>query len=80
MIDLLFYSKKIFRVIHRTFYLIGMVAASSYTYPESEDNGWDGTCVDGGMQSPIDLKSNMTATVHAPITFKNYFNGPFNKV
>lgn len=57
---------------------LGMVAAS-FNYPESPDNGWDGTCISGEMQSPIDLKSNMTATVHAPITFKNYFNGPFNK-
>lgn len=57
---------------------LGMVAAS-YHYPESLGNGWDGTCATGMMQSPIDLDGSMTATVHSPITFKNYFNGPFNK-
>ena len=31
-------------------------------------------------QSPIDLDSSMIAEVHAPIDFRNYFNGHFNKV
>jgi len=31
------------------------------------------------MQSPIDLNPAMVATVHSPITYKNYFNGHFNK-
>jgi len=30
-------------------------------------------------QSPIDLDSSMKAEVHAPINFRNYFNGHFNK-
>ena len=51
-----------------------------YSYPESEANGWTGTCVDGMNQSPIDLDSSMKAEVHAPINFRNYFNGHFNKV
>merc|ERR1712136_93884 len=31
------------------------------------------------MGSPIDLNSSMIAEVHAPIDFRNYFNGHFNK-
>jgi len=40
---------------------------------------WGGECEAGMMQSPIDLPTNMKATIHAPITYKNYFNGHFNK-
>ena len=61
-------------------YLIGMVGASSWEYPEDLGNGWTGDCASGTAQSPIDLDSSMTATVHSPITYKNYFNGAFNKV
>ena len=52
----------------------------SFKYPESVANGWDGVCVTGMNQSPIDLDSSMEATVHAPINYRNYFNGHFNKV
>ena len=55
-------------------------AGGSFSYPESVATGWDGVCVDGENQSPIDLPSSMTATVHAPINYRNYFNGHFNKV
>jgi len=60
---------------------IGMAAAGggSFSYPESVANGWDGVCVTGMNQSPIDLDSSMEATVHAPINYRNYFNGHFNK-
>lgn len=58
---------------------LGMVGASTWDYPPSLANGWAGLCDTGMMQSPIDLDSAMTATVHSPITFRNYFNGPFNK-
>jgi carbonic anhydrase len=46
-------------------------------YPE--DASWGGACATGQMQSPIDLDPGMAATVHSPITYKNYFNGHFNK-
>ena len=55
-------------------------AGGGFSYPESVANGWDGDCVTGTMQSPIDLDSSMEATVHAPIEYRNYFNGHFNKV
>ena len=63
-------------------YVLGMTSAAtgSFSYPESVANGWDGDCVTGTQQSPIDLDSSMTATVHAPIQYRNYFNGHFNKV
>ena len=62
--------------------ILGMAAAagSGFSYPESVANGWDGVCVTGINQSPIDLDSGMKATVHAPINYRNYFNGHFNKV
>merc|ERR1719402_1356753 len=52
---------------------------ATYSYPESEANGWKGDCLNGDRQSPIDLDSSMKAQVHAPINFRNYFNGHFNK-
>ena len=55
-------------------------AGGGFSYPESVANGWTGDCVTGTMQSPIDLDSSMEATVHAPIEYRNYFNGHFNKV
>jgi len=60
---------------------VGMVSGSGsgFTYPESNLTGWTGFCENGTMQSPIDLTHNMTATVHSPITYKNYFNGHFNR-
>ena len=63
-------------------FVLGMAAAGSggFSYPESVANGWTGDCVTGTMQSPIDLDSSMTATVHSPIEYRNYFNGHFNKV
>jgi len=51
----------------------------TWKYPEDLGNGWSGTCQVGQMQSPIDLSSNMSPFIHAPITFRNYFNGKFNK-
>jgi len=60
---------------------IGMVAGagSGFTYPESPANGWTGTCETGMMQSPINLTHTGDARIHAPITYRNYFNGHFNK-
>ena len=60
--------------------LIGMASAARFSYPEKAENGWTGLCATGSMQSPIDLDPNMVPTIHAPITYKNYFNGKFNKV
>jgi hypothetical protein len=62
------------------FDLIGMASGTSFSYPESAANGWTGLCGTGSMQSPIDLDPNMMAMIHSPITYKNYFNGHFNKV
>ena len=58
---------------------IAAAGSGSYSYPESEANGWTDTCVDGEYQSPVDLPTNMKAEVHAPINYRNYFNGHFNK-
>jgi len=62
---------------------VGMASAAgegaTFSYPESKENGWKGTCLKGDRQSPIDLDSSMKAQVHAPINFRNYFNGHFNK-
>jgi len=58
---------------------IASAATGSFSYPESELNGWTDTCVDGEYQSPVDLPTNMKAEVHAPINYRNYFNGHFNK-
>ena len=52
---------------------------SAWSYPESVANGWDGTCESGTMQSPIDLSTSMTANIHAPLTYRHYFNKKFNK-
>ena len=46
---------------------------SAWSYPESVANGWDGTCETGTMQSPIDLSTSMTASIHAPLKYKYYF-------
>jgi len=59
--------------------LIGWVLAltlgyvSAWSYPESVANGWDGTCETGTLQSPIDLSTSMTASIHAPLKYKHYF-------
>ena len=62
------------------FDLIGMASGVRFSYPESAANGWTGLCATGSMQSPIDLDPDMVATIHSPITYKNYFSGHFNKV
>jgi len=59
--------------------ILGMASGAHYSYPESAANGWSGLCATGAMQSPIDLDPSMVATIHSPITYKNYFNGHFNK-
>ena len=56
-----------------------MIYAANYKYPESISNGWTGLCTTGTTQSPIDLDPNMEATVHSPITYKNYFHAHHNK-
>ena len=62
------------------FHSIGMVSANPPLYQEGPDGlPWGGLCDTGMMQSPIDLMSS-PATVHAPIQFRNFFNGHFNKV
>ena len=61
-----------------SFYSIGMVSATPKIYTP-KGLPWGGLCDTGMMQSPIDLKSS-PATVHAPIQFRNFFNGHFNKV
>ena len=55
-------------------------AGDGYSYPESVANGWDGTCETGMRQSPVDLDSKLQATIHAPIKYRNYFNGQYNLV
>ncbi len=35
--------------------LLASVANGVYTYPDSADNGWTGTCDSGGKQSPINI-------------------------
>lgn len=57
---------------------VGLASSASYSYPESVANGWDGACETGMMQSPVDLDSSLAATIHAPIKYRNYFNGQFN--
>jgi len=58
---------------------LGMVSANPPLYQEGPDGlPWGGLCDTGMMQSPIDLTSS-PATVHAPIQFRNFFNGHFNK-
>ena len=58
-------------------YSIGVVSATPQFYQDQAT--WPGLCGTGMMQSPIDLMSS-PATVHAPIQFRNFFNGHFNKV
>ena len=55
-------------------------AGTGYSYPESVANGWDGACETGTRQSPVDLDSSLEATIHAPIKYRNYFNGQYNLV
>lgn len=56
---------------------LGVVSANPAIYAQ-QGADWTGTCASGMMQSPIDL-AKMKAEVHAPIQFRNYFNGHFNK-
>lgn len=58
---------------------LGAVSAE-WKYPEDLGNGWTGPCQVGQMQSPIDLSSTAVKPfIHAPITYRNYYNGKFNK-
>jgi len=56
----------------------GVIYANPELYKECGAD-WMGECATGMMQSPIDLPTDMKAEVHAPINFRNYFNGHFNK-
>lgn len=58
---------------------LGFVSAGDWSYPERTSNGWDGVCESGNNQSPIDLNTTMTATIHAPLQLRNYGNKMFNK-
>jgi len=60
---------------------LGVVAANPPLYQNyPSDPAWAAPlCATGMMQSPIDLDGAMKAEVHAPIQFRNYFNGHFNK-
>jgi carbonic anhydrase len=57
---------------------LGVVSANPAMYAQQGADWTKGMCASGMMQSPIDL-TTMTAEVHAPIQFRNYFNGHFNK-
>lgn len=52
--------------------------AVSWKHPESEANGWAGTCRTGSEQSPIDIptgdKSSTTPVNYEPLVFVNYGN------
>ena len=76
--------RELISIEDKVLYLIGVVSgqfiSSPFHYPESLANGWGGLCETGTKQSPIDLDPDMVPTVHAPITYKNYFNCAFNKV
>lgn len=53
-----------------------LASATSWSYPESLDNGWDNLCT-GMRQSPINIDTIGTpATIHSPIKYKNYFTNP----
>ena len=59
-------------------YCLGVVFSTPQLY--QDEPTWPGECATGLRQSPIHLDSSMIAEVHAPIDFRNYFNGHFNKV
>jgi len=60
--------------------VIGCASASNHwSYPESTSNGWDGTCQSGSIQSPIALNTTLTANIHAPLQYRQYFNSKWNK-
>merc|ERR1711962_311854 len=58
---------------------VGVISAQKHKdlYPDTAS--WGGECATGMMQSPIDLPSDMKAENHAPLNYRNYFNGHFNK-
>jgi len=58
---------------------VGIISANNHAELYQDTASWGGKCASGKLQSPIDLPTNMTAEIHAPITYKNYFNGHFNK-
>jgi len=59
---------------------VGVISANPALYQDTMSGDWlTGSCMTGMMQSPIDLPTDMEATVHAPINYRNYFNGHFNK-
>ena len=56
---------------------------TEWHYPSGDtEDGWGGTCSAGMKQSPINIDTNVTATIHAPIKYKNYFinGGAHSKV
>ena len=63
------------------FWIIGVIQSQQQPLINYQDTAsWGGECASGMMQSPIDLPTDMKAEVHAPINYRNYFNGHFNKV
>ena len=61
-------------------WIVGVISADKHVELYEDTASWPGECASGMMQSPIDLPTDMKAEVHAPINYRNYFNGHFNKV
>ena len=61
-------------------WILGVISANKNVELYEDTASWGGECASGMMQSPIDLPTDMKAEVHAPINYRNYFNGHFNKV
>ena len=74
-----FFTNLYSSIISYPFWIVGVVSARQCS-PYQNIASWGGDCATGMMQSPIDLPTDMTATVHAPITYRKYFNGFFNLV
>merc|ERR1711962_1402609 len=58
---------------------VGVISANKNVELYEDTASWGGECATGMMQSPIDLPSDMKAENHAPLNYRNYFNGHFNK-